>query len=112
VHLLINASIGQFYYGFFWSHLGFFPNYFQPAIPSNYMEGNFRTSKDFLPNSYRLLTGDANFIRNAGFSLSLLLTFICTFAVIVLVIFMVKKVCGKYELWFSRVAKQALLAGI
>lgn len=37
VHLLINSSIAQFYYGFLWSHFGFFPNYFKPTIPGGYM---------------------------------------------------------------------------
>jgi hypothetical protein len=37
VHLPINASIGQFYYGFYFAHFGFFPNYFAAAIPPNYM---------------------------------------------------------------------------
>lgn len=37
VHLLINTSIGQFYYGFLWSHFGFYPNYFAPTIPNNYI---------------------------------------------------------------------------
>lgn len=99
VHLLINASVGQFYYGFFWAHFGFFPNYFVGAIPSGYMEGfikNKNSNNYDLPNSYRLLTGDANFIRNAGFSFSLLATFIAAFIVICLVILLIKKVCGKY----------------
>lgn len=37
VHLLINSSIAQYYYGFLWSHFGFFPNYFYNTIPPNYM---------------------------------------------------------------------------
>ena len=114
VHLLINASIGQFYYGFFWSHFGFFPNYFLPTIPPNYMEGNLKNqllTLNFLPNSYRLLTGDANFIRNAGFSFSLLATFVCAFVVIVVLIWVLNKICRKNELWYGRVAKQALIAG-
>jgi hypothetical protein len=37
VHLLINTSIGQFYYGFLWSHFGFYPNYFGGTIPPEYM---------------------------------------------------------------------------
>jgi hypothetical protein len=35
----IGNGIGQFYYGFFFAHLGFFPNYFRATIPANYMEG-------------------------------------------------------------------------
>lgn len=69
------------------------------AIPPGYMEGFIRNTNSGnydLPNSYRLLTGDANFIRNAGFSFSLLATFIAAFIVICLVILLIKKVCGKY----------------
>ena len=76
------------------------------------MEGYFnygRNNNDFVPNAYRLLTGDANFIRNAGFSFSVLATFIAAFLVVVLVIFLMKKICGKYELWYKRIAKQALI---
>ena len=53
-------------------------------------------SSSYIPNSYRLLTGDANFIRNAGFSFSVLVTFIAAFILIVLIIILIKKVCGKY----------------
>lgn len=77
------------------------------------MEGYFKTQDpnlNYLPNSYRLLTGDANFIRNAGFSFSLLLTFVFAFLVIVGIILLLKKICGKYELWHKRIAKQALIA--
>jgi hypothetical protein len=63
----------------------------------------------FLPNSYRLLTGDANFIRNAGFSFSLIITFLAAFLVVCVAIFLMKKICGKYEIWYKRIAKQALL---
>ena len=65
-----------------------------------------------MPNSYRLLTGDANFIRNAGFAFSLLATFLAAFLVVILMIHILRKFCGKYELWYKKVAKQALLAAI
>lgn len=112
VHLLINASIGQFYYGFLWSHFGFFPNYFSGTIPPLYMEGYRSFANSNLPNSYRLLTGDANFIRNAGFSFSLLATFLAAFLIVCAVIFLLKKICGKYEIWYKRIALCALFAGI
>lgn len=77
------------------------------------MEG-FSQGKDqngnYLPNSYRLLTGDANFIRNAGFSFSLLCTFVAAYLVIVLVVLIMRRCCGKYEVWYRRIAKQALIA--
>jgi hypothetical protein len=107
VHLLINASIGQFYYGFLFAHFGFFPNYFKYTIPDNYMESYYGYN---FPNSFRLLTGDANFIRNAGFSFSLLATFIVAFVLVICGIFVCNCCCGFYEIWYKRIAVKTIIA--
>jgi hypothetical protein len=75
VRLLVGRLLAQFYYGWIFSHAGFFPNYFSATIPSDYRELA-------APNSYKLATNDSNVIRNAGFSMSLLITFILAFIVI------------------------------
>lgn len=64
-----------------------------------------------MPNPFRLLTIDANFIRNAGYTFSLLLTFLVIFGVIALVLWILRG-AGKYEVWYGKVAKDALIAGI
>jgi hypothetical protein len=109
VQLLINMPIGQFYYGFLFAHFGFFPNYFKGTIPDNYMEGYYDISHSNVPNSFKLLTGDANFIRNAGFSFSLLATFIVAYIVVICVIWILKKCCGFYEIWYKRIAWTAII---
>ena len=58
------------------------------------------------------MTGDANFIRNAGFSFSLLLTFLFVYLIIIGILLLLKYVCGKYDIWYKRIAKQTLFAGI
>jgi hypothetical protein len=67
------------------------------------MEG-FSPESTTLPNSYRLLTADANFIRNAGFMLSLLATFFVIFAVVIALILALKNYGRKYEIWYPRIA--------
>ena len=39
INLMIGKYIAQYYYGFLWSHFGFFPNYFAGTIPTAYYEG-------------------------------------------------------------------------
>ena len=113
---MVGIPLAQYYYGFLWSHFGFFPNYFKGTIPEGYYEGFSSTITDpeyrYVPNSYRLLTADANYIRNAGYAFSLLLTFLAAFFIVILFIKILKKFCGKYELWYKKVARQAFYAGI
>lgn len=115
---MVGRPIAQYYYGFLWSHFGFFPNYFAGTIPSRYYEGypygNAALTPDqqYVPNSYRLQTGDANFIRNAGYAFSLLATFLVALLVVVVMIQILRKVCGKFEIWYHRIARQAFFAGI
>ena len=111
VHLLVGVPIAQFYNGFLWSHWGFFPNYFKGTIPPCYVEG-FAETNNHIPNPYKLLTVDANFIRNGGFTFSLLLTFLGVFGIIALVLILLKEVGKKYEVWYGKIAKDALIAGI
>jgi hypothetical protein len=112
---MIGVTSGQFYYGFVFAHFGFFPNYFSALIPPNYMEGftdDLNPYGSNVPNSYRLLTGDANFIRNAGFSLSLLITFLLVYFLVIGVILFLKKYYGFYEIWYKRIAFSAFIGGI
>ena len=115
---MVGIPLAQYYNGFRWSHFGFFPNYFKGTIPDGYYEGYSRntiTPDDeyrYVPNSYRLLTADANYIRNVGYAFSLLLTFLVAFFIVLILIWILKKFCGKYELWYQKVARQALFAAI
>jgi hypothetical protein len=79
------------------------------------MEGFTEDSNSFdnnVPNSYRLLTGDANFIRNAGFSLSFLITFLFVYFVVVVIILIVKKYSRFYQIWYRRIAITVLIAAV
>lgn len=67
VKILVGRLLAQFYYGWIFAHLGFFPNFF--TTPNMYRENE-------APISYKLATTDANFIRNAGYSISIFLVFI------------------------------------
>lgn len=99
VNLFVGKPLAQYYYGYSWSHFQFFPNYFNGTIPVGYYEGFNPESEyndKYIPNSYRLGSGDVNFIRNAGFSFSLLITFIIAFFLVLLFIFLLKKICRKY----------------
>lgn len=37
INLMVGNPVSQYYYGFLWSHFGFFPNYFAGAIPPMYL---------------------------------------------------------------------------
>lgn len=115
IKLTVGHSLAQFYWGFSWAHWYFFPNFFRRTIPPGYFEGfskNATNNNQYLSNSFRLSSADANFIRNAGFSLSLLFTFIVAFLVVVLMIWLLKKVCKKSEVWYYKIARDALIAAI
>lgn len=64
------------------------------------------------PNSFKLATNDANIIRNAGFSLSLLLIFIACYAVVTILVWIIHKCCNKPEMWHPKIAVNSFIAGI
>lgn len=101
--LLVGNTLAQYYYGWFWMHMGFWPNYFKSTVPSQYEERE-------APLSFKLSNLDGNFIRNAGFAVSLFLTFLVLWILISLVMYLVNKVFKKNELWYSRIAKNTLIA--
>lgn len=105
VKLLVGELLAQFYYGWIYSHGGFFLNFFQNSVPPGYFE------KD-APNSFKLATMDANIIRNAGFSFSFLLVYIACYFVATSFVWIVSKCCRKPDMWYPRIAVNALIAGV
>jgi hypothetical protein len=105
VKLLVGKLLAQFYYGWIYSHAGFFPNFFANKIPSNYVEYA-------APNSYKLATLDSNIVRNAGFTMSLLLVFIGCYAVITITVYLIHILFRKEEIWYPKLAVNSLIAGL
>ena len=66
IRLLSSKPVAQYYYGWGWLHLSFYPNYFISSLDS--------AASSAAP--YALFNLDANFIRNAGSSISLFLAFL------------------------------------
>ena len=91
VKVLVGRLLAQFYYGWIYSHVGFFPNFF--TTPDQYRENE-------APISFKLATTDANFIRNAGFSISFFLCFIGSLAVVTGIVYLLYKFMHKKELWY------------
>lgn len=86
-------------------HGGWFPNFFKSAIPLAYFaEG--------APTPYKLCSLDANFLRNAGFSFSLFAVFLVAWLLVSLVVVVFYKVCKRREIFYPKIMKQALFAGI
>ena len=83
VKILVGRLLAQFYYGWIFTHLGYFPNFF--TTPNQYRE-------NAAPISYKLATTDANFIRNAGYSISIFLVFICGWIVFTALAYLISKV--------------------
>lgn len=81
----ISNPIAQYYYGWSWAHLNFYPNYFTPEL--------YLSEPTIIP--YALYNLDANIIRNSGSSLSLLLTFSLIWAVSSAIIYFLDTFCGK-----------------
>ncbi len=102
VQLLVGKLLSQFYYGWLFSHFGFFPNFFIDYIPSNYMEVS-------APNSYKLNSGDANIVRNAGWAFSLLLVFLAVYGVVTFLCWFIKSICHKPDVWHPRIAINSLI---
>ncbi len=105
VNLFTGNYLSQFYYGWKWAHGGFFTNFWGKTIPSGYYEIN-------APVPYKLISLDANFIRNAGFSLSLFAVFLIAWAIITLCVIIVNKCCSRKEFLFPPIIKNSLIAGI
>lgn len=86
VKILVGKLLAQFYYGWIFAHAGFFPNFF--SIPNGYRE-------DAAPISYKLANVDANFIRNAGFTISISLVYFVGLALISGLIYLLYKYAYK-----------------
>lgn len=105
VNLLAGNTLSQFYYGWRWMHGGYFRSFWFNTIPGGYYEID-------APETYKLTTLDANFIRNAGFSLSMFAVFLVSLAIISLIIVIVKYCCCKKEVLFPKIIKNSFFAGI
>ncbi len=101
VKLLVGNTLAQYYHGWRWMHMGFFANYF--SVPVQYDETE-------APLSFKLATLDGNFIRNAGFAVSLFLTFLAAWTLICLSVYLVSKLSKKKDIWYSRIATNTLIA--
>ena len=102
---LAGRLLGQFYFGWSFAHARFLPNLFDSAIPDHYYEQK-------APPSFKLLNIDGNYFRNAGFSLGWLLIFIAIFILCTLLVWaLLYKKNGRKEIWYPKVARQALIAG-
>ena len=88
INLLAGNYLSQFYYGWRWSHGGFFPNFFSGTIPNGYYAQG-------APEPYKLISLDANLVRNAGFSFSLFGVFLAAWLLITLVVLILYKCCSK-----------------
>jgi hypothetical protein len=105
VQLLVGKLLAQFYYGWIFTHLGFFPNFFTNTIPSNYYEPN-------APNSYKLATLDTNIVRNAGFAFSLIIIFIGAYALIAICCWIAAHLFYKTDVWQPKIATNSLIGGL
>lgn len=105
VQLLVGKLLAQFYYGWIFTHFGFFPNFFVDTIPSNYMELS-------APNSYKLATLDANVVRNAGFAFSLLIVFIGAYGLIAICCWIATNLFHKPDVWHPKIATNSLIGGL
>jgi hypothetical protein len=100
--IIVGNPIAQFYYGWSWAHLDFFPNYFEPEL--KYTEPTV--------TPYALYNLDANFIRNAGSSISLLVTFLLIWSAVSIAIYIADTFFGRNELWYYRISKNSLIAAL
>lgn len=105
VRLLVGKLLAQFYYGWIFAHFGFFPNIFKDNIPSSYIETQ-------APNSYKLATMDANIVRNAGFSMSILLIFIGSYFFVITFCRIAMHLLQKPDLWHYKIAVNSFIAAV
>lgn len=61
---------------------------------------------------YALYNLDANIVRNAGSTLSLLLTFALIWAVGSLAVYVLDTVYGRKELWYWRISRNSLIGTV
>jgi hypothetical protein len=105
VKILVGRLLAQYYYGWIFAHGGWFVNFFKFDIPETYREND-------APISYKLATIDANFIRNAGFSFSLLLIYVGVFLVVGGLVYLLSRVFRKKEIWYKNVFRLAFFGGV
>ena len=101
VRLLISNPVSQYYYGWSWIHINFYPKYFSTLI----------NAPESSTPAYALYNIDANFIRNAGVSISFALTFIIIWAIVSFICYIIDVKTGR-ELWYPRICKNSLIAMI
>ena len=100
VRILSSNPVAQFYYGWNWLHLLFYPNYFS-------LEGTASSAPPYV-----MFNLDANFIRNAGSSLSFLLTFFFLWLIISITCYLLDSKFGRHEIWFYSICRNSLCAGV
>lgn len=105
VNLLTGNTLSQFYYGWRWMHGGFFRNFWKYTVPAGFYEIN-------APESYKLTNLDANFIRNAGFSLSILAVFLVSWLIVSFIVVIINKVGHRKDALYPKIVKDSLIAGI
>lgn len=88
--VFISNPISQYYYGWSWMHLNFYPNYFWSLLSAD---------EQTIP-PYALNNVDANFIRNAGCSISLLITFGFAWLIVSVVCYVIEVRLGKWQIWY------------
>lgn len=85
---LVGRLLAQFYYGWSFAHAAFLPNLFSPMIPDHYVELD-------APSSFKLVNVDANYFRNAGFSLVWFFIYLFCFAVVAFTVWAISNLAGK-----------------
>lgn len=98
--ILIANPVAQYYYGWSWMHLNFFPNYFTPDLD---------LSEPTIP-PYALYNLDGNIIRNAGSTLSFLLTFFLAWGVVSGVFYILDTYYGRKEIWYYKISRDSFIA--
>jgi hypothetical protein len=102
VRTLSSNPVAQFYYGWNWLHLLFYPNYFLSLLHG--------TASSAPP--YVLFNLDANFIRNAGSSLSFLLTFFLIWLLASLLCYVLDNKLGRHDLWYYSISRNSFCAAV
>lgn len=85
------------------AHINFFPNFFKTIVPYRYLED--------APVGFRLVNQDANFIRNAGDSISFFLVFEAACLVLGGFLYMLFRCLKKVDAWYPRILRLAAVAG-
>ena len=90
IRLLTSNPVAQYYYGWNWLNFFFYPNYFESSL----------TDSASSAAPYALFNLDANFIRNAGSALSLLITFLVLWLIVSIVCYLIDMKFKRYEVWY------------